>query len=83
MRFINVLSFTSSLYEGVPADVIQRNKQHDERRVRATDFSNLHQISGSLMPDGSLSVYLKHTRIWGKFPGSNRSNSRGTIKLKI
>ena len=83
MRFIDVLPLTSSFDEGVSADIIQRSEQHDERRVRTTDFFNLDQISENLMSDGSLSAYLKHSRIWGKFPGSNQSNSRGTIKLKI
>lgn len=83
MRFIDVLFFTSSFDEGFPADVIQRSEQNDERKIRTTDFFNLDQILGSLMPDGSLSAYLKYSRIWTKFPGSKHSNYRHTIKLKI
>lgn len=46
------------------------------------DFVNLDQTSGSLMPGGSLSAYLKHIGFGEKFPGSNNSHSRCSIKLK-
>ena len=39
-----------------------------------SDFVNLEQTSGSLMPGGSLSAYLKHGTVGGRFPGSNQAN---------
>lgn len=47
------------------------------------DFVNLDQSLGSLLSEGSLSAYLKHSTIWKRFTGYNHSNSRCTIKLEV
>lgn len=73
--------------EGVPAGIqgrkLQRGKNENSVQI---DFVNLNQNLGSLMPGGSLSAYLKHSKSGKLSPGnnqSNRSNSRCTIKLKV
>lgn len=72
------------MFEGYPAGVNSGSdlQRHDNGDLVQTDCISLDQTSGRLMPDSSLSAYLEHNKIWGKFPGNNHSNFRCTIKLK-
>lgn len=54
-----------------------------DKNKNQIDFVNLDQTSGSLLSEGSLSAYLKHSTIWKRFTGYNHSNSRCTIKLEV
>lgn len=47
-----------------------------------TDFINLDQTLGSLIPSGSLLTTLKHSTILEKF-SRHQSNSRHPIRFKV
>uniref|UniRef100_A0A0V1KJM2 Uncharacterized protein n=1 Tax=Trichinella nativa TaxID=6335 RepID=A0A0V1KJM2_9BILA len=54
------------MFDWNPVNVDNDLRRDENENSVHIDFVNLDQTSGSLMPGGSLSAYLKHSTIWGK-----------------
>ena len=48
-----------------------------------TDFSNLHQSLGSVILGGSMSIYLKHSKVLEKVSSQQSDKSRNMIENQV